>query len=257
MAYTAIVSDWSGTGIKYPTDEQLMKKIAYYALFEELKNVVLRGKLSHTAEIRRLLSARNTLKKAKREFERGEVSYKELVRAFNDFVIGGMHVSYVDNPVESYCQESAGLVDHNLLQPVQKAHDRGKKTAFLSSSYDKSIKRILELAEYADAFDVIVANSLVTDGDTIVGFTTNIYGKKAEVVQERFFRRNVLGEGLNERNTLYIGDSQDDEPVAEILAPGNFIVSLMATDEYREHMARKYKAQTPENREDVERLLAD
>jgi histidinol phosphatase-like enzyme len=57
-----------------------------------------------------------------------------------------------------------------------------------------------------------------------------------------------------EKRTLYIGD-KDDEPIAEILPEGNFIVSLYETDEFRQYMAKKYKSPTPESERDVELIL--
>jgi len=42
MSYKAIISDWNGTLINYPSDELLHKKIAY-AIANDLKSQLFKG----------------------------------------------------------------------------------------------------------------------------------------------------------------------------------------------------------------------
>ena len=118
-------------------------------------------------------------------------------------------------------------------------------------SYDYSIRKILEEAGYLDIFEDIVANTMETEGDKAIGLTLGIYGRKAEVLRTEFFDKR----GFGENDTLYLGDSRDDEPVAEILATGNFIVPFLAPDQFKQEMASKHKAFVPESEEDLLKYL--
>lgn len=102
-----------------------------------------------------------------------------------------------------------------------------------------------------EVFDKIVANELETENGKAVGFTLNIYGEKAEVMEREFFEE----EGLREDTTLYVGDSEDDEPIADILVPGNFIVSFFASDDFKERMSSKHKAFVPKSEEDLRKYI--
>lgn len=139
------------------------------------------------------------------------------------------------------------------MRPLRQARALGKDTGILSVSYNYCIRKILEEAGFTDIFDDdnIVANRLLTDGDRAVGLTLDIYGKKAETLTDRFFRER----GLRESDILYLGDSEDDEPVAELLPNGSFIVPFFAQSGFRKVMASKHKAFVPENEADLQRYL--
>ena len=69
----------------------------------------------------------------------------------------------------------------------------------------------------------------------------------ANLMESEFFGKR----GLRPETTVYLGDTKDDEPIADMLPAGNFIVPFFATDGFRENMSRKYKAFVPENQGDL------
>ncbi len=250
MSYKAVVSDWNGTLFEYSTDEVQNKKIAYTILYDAIY-AVLKGRVWRIGDIIKLLKTRGELNRRLQQYYDGERCLWEVYEAFNENILKGKSVSIVMRAIDKYAKESADKVDRRIIRPIQTVHKDGKRTAILSVSYDYSIRRILEEADYPDVFDDIVANTLQTDSGKVVGLTLDIYGRKPEVLIAEFFEKR----GLRENNTLYLGDSEDDEPIAEILVPGNFIVPFLASDEFKQRLASKYKAFVPESERDLMKYL--
>ena len=254
MSYKAIISDWNGTLFEPPTDEALNKKIAY-AVLDDTKKALTRGKLWRVTDIYKLLKTKSELKRLIQQYEKGEVTLKELYKPFNENVLRGRDVALIEDAVIKYATESALMVDKRIVRPIKKVHyENGKGTGILSVSYDYSISRILQHAGFKYIFGGIniVAHTLKKDGDKAIGLTNDIYDRKAEVMEDEFFRNR----GFREHDTFYLGDSEDDEPVADLLDEGNFIVPFFASDDFRERMASKHKAFVPENEGDLLKYLA-
>ncbi len=250
MPYKAIVSDWNGTLFEYPTDEVQNKRLAY-AVLDDSKHAVLRGRIWRIGDVVKLLKTKRELKRRLQQYYDGERHLWEVYEPFNENVLRGTSAGFVNGVIDEYARESADKVDGRVIRPIQRVHGDGKRTGIISVSYDYSIRRILEEADYPDVFDDIVANTLQTDGDRVVGLTLEIYERKPEVLRTEFFEKR----GLRENDTLYLGDSEDDEPIAEILVPGNFIVPFLASDEFKQRLASKYGAFVPENEEDLMKYL--
>ena len=68
---------------------------------------------------------------------------------------------------------------------------------------------------------------------------------------ENFFESH----DYNPKDTFYLGDTTDDEPVAGYLPPGHFIVPFYATDRFRNHMRSEYGAFSPEDEESLKNHL--
>ena len=235
---------------EYPTDEIQNKKLAY-AVWDDTKHAVLRGKIQRIGDVVKLVRTKSKLEKRLRQYYDGERHLREVYEPFNENVLRGRAVNFVNGVIDEYARESADKVDERVLKPIQTVHKDGKSTAILSVSYDYSIRRILDEAGYPGVFDDIVANTLKTDGDRVIGLTLEIYKRKPAMLRTKFFERK----GFRENDTLYLGDSEDDEPIAEILVPGNFIVSFLALDDFKERLASKHKAFIPENEEDLLKYL--
>jgi len=250
MPCEAIISDWNGTLFEYATDEALNRRLGYRALFDDV-TAVLTGRFWKIADVAKLLRAKAQLEKRLRQYYRGERHLQEVYEPFNESVLKGRPVAFVERVIDRFARESADKADKRVLRPIRKAHENGKFTGILSGSYDYSIKRILEESGFSDVFDVVVANTLQTNGNEAVCLTFRIYGRKTEVLIEEFFKKR----GFRENNTVYLGDSKDDEQIAEILTPGNFIVPFLARDEFKQRMASKYKAFVPESEEDLMKYL--
>lgn len=250
MSYRAIVSDWNRTLFEHPTDEVQNKKLAY-AVLDDAKHAVLSGRIWRVGDIVKLLKTKSELKKRLQQYYDGERHLWEVYEPFNENVLKGRPVSFVNGVIDEYAIESKDKVDGRVVRPVKTVHKDGKSTGILSVSYDYSIRRILEEAGYSGVFDDIVANTLETDGDRVVGLTLGIYERKPEFLRTEFFG----GRGLRENDTIYLGDSEDDEPIAEILTPGNFVVPFFANDEFKQRLASKNKAFVPESEADLLKYL--
>ncbi len=250
MLYKAIVSDWNGTLFEHPTDEVQNKKLAY-AVLDDAKHAVLNGRIWRAIDVVKLLKTKGKLKKRLQQYYDGERHLWEVYEPFNVNVLKGRFVSFVNGVIDEYAEESVDKVDGRVVKPIETVHHDGKSTGILSVSYDYSIRRILEKAGYSGVFDDIVANTLETDGDRVMGLTLGIYERKPEVLRAEFFEKR----GLRENDIIYLGDSEDDESIADILIPGNFVVPFFASDEFKQRLASKHKAFVPENEADLLKYL--
>jgi len=202
MSYGIIVSDWNGTLFEYPTDEVQNKKIAY-AVLDDARHDVLRGRIWRIGSIVKLLKTKKELRERLIEYHKGERHRWEVYEPFNDNVLRGMPVSFVNAVIDEYARESKDKVDGRIVRPIKAVHGDGKSASILSVSYDYSIRRILEESGYWDVFDDVVANTLQTEGDRAVGLTLGIYERKPEVLKAEFFGNR----GFRENDILYLGDS--------------------------------------------------
>lgn len=250
MPIKAVVSDWNGTLFKHPTDEVQNKKLAY-AVLSDAKRSVLRGKVWRLKDVVSLLKTKSELKKRLQEYKGGKRHLWEVYEPFNAGVLNGRPIAFIHRVIDEYAKESETLVDRRILHPLQVAHRNGVNTAILSVSYYYSIRKILEEAGYTGLFDTVVANTMRTSGITALGLTLDIYGLKKEAFYNEFLQRRCF----RADSTLYLGDSEDDEPIAELLIPGNFVVPFFATDEFKQHMASKHKARVLEREEDAHLIL--
>ncbi|MBI3412670.1 MAG: HAD family hydrolase [Candidatus Aenigmarchaeota archaeon] len=249
MAYQGIVSDWNGTLFKPPTDEGLNKTIAYAALGHAV-NGLKHGQVWKAADVARLALTKGQLEKMVRRYEAGEIPINDVYDLFNRRVLSDMPILVFSRAIYKYARSHRSDLDDNVLMPVSTAAQAGKETGILSVSYSGSIIHILGL-DRLRLFGKIVAHGIVGSGSKVIGFNTDIYGRKAEVLEDRFFREG----NLRPETTLYIGDSGEDEPVASVLPQGNFIVPFLATDDFKEKMASKHNAFVPKNREELQDFL--
>jgi phosphoserine phosphatase len=244
MPVKAIISDYEGTIFEHPTGEALNKAIAYAALRHDLFTL-------HWGSVGKLLKAKKEIKQRLQDYKEGKRHLWEVYEPFNEKVLNGRPVPFVNKVVDKFAKENAGKVDERLLRPIKSAHRQGAKTGILSVGYDYGIKRVLGEAGYCDIFDTVFANYLREVDGTAIGFTLEIYGKKADILKDKFLKAG----GFREEETLYFGDSADDEPVAEVLPPGHFIVPFFATEDFRIKMAKKHKAFVPTDEADLGKYL--
>lgn len=250
MPPKTIISDWNGTLFEYATDEIQNKKLAY-AVLDDAKRGVRRGRIWRIADVFGLMKTKSELKKRLQEYHSGKRHLWEVYEPFNKHVVRGRPVSFVNGVIDEFAHETAGKVDGRILIPIQNAHLRGNATGILSVSYDYAIRKLLQEAGYSDVFDTVIANTLETKGDRALGFTLKIYGEKAKILKEEFFEKRHL----RESDIVYFGDSEDDEPIAAILPPGNFIVPFLASNDYRQKLGSKYKAFVPQSGRDLDDYL--
>lgn len=245
----SIISDYHGTIIS-SNEEESNKNIGYTILNDNLKEIC-KGRITKLPTLGRLAAVKILTERKLEGYKKGKNHLKEVYKYFN-LALRGLPVYYITGIVDRYAKRYAEKIDKRIIRPIKAMHDLGSYTGILSAGYDYCIKRTLEESGYLDVFDDIVANTLEQDNNRALGLSLEIYGRKPEVIKSEFFSKR----GLKERNTFYFGDSEfDDEPIAEMLPSGNFVVPFLATDEFKEKMANKYKAFVPENEEDLIRYL--
>lgn len=244
MANGYLVSDWNGT-LTRTTEEASNKHIGYSLL----------GRSKRTLNLSRLLK----LKKAKEVTEASLVAYKKghlhlsaVYDAFN-IALEGVPVKLIHRYVDEFAKATATNVDNRTLETVNSLRSMGVYTGILSVAYDRVIIQTLNEAGFPNAFGLVVANRLEAENNRARGLTLDIYGRKARAMEEKFFRTR----GFRPEATVYLGDTDDDAPVADLLPKGNFVVPLLATPEFKQWMTSKHGAFVPETAEDLKKYLFD
>jgi phosphoglycolate phosphatase-like HAD superfamily hydrolase len=256
MPYRFIISDWNGTILRYPTDENQNKKIAY-ALLDNAKLKIKKGNLFALWNLGQLLLAEIELKKCFEKYQKGDLPLHEVYEPFNRHVLRGQDYKFVGNIINQFADECVRKddVDKRILDSISLAHKHGSKTGILSTSNNVAIYRTLIRLGSENLFDVIESISLIKhqiNGELkLLGFTFDINNRKPEYLETRFLRRY----NLKEKDVIYFGDSVDDIGIADMLPAGNFIVPFFATDEFREYAAKKFGAFTPDTKEDLDCYL--
>lgn len=243
MRYKAVISDWNGTAFGPLVDEELGKWVILASLGYDFR----KGEYSRfLSDLCRSISAKRMLD----GYRRGEDTIPGIQRAL-DGIMAGKPLSLVYAAAAEYAKAHTGEVDSRVLRPMRKARNEGMQTGILSASYDFIIIRLLQESGFMDTFNYITADRLEADCGIVRSLNHRIYGRKAETMKSEFFDKR----GLDDSSTAYIGDSGDDIPVAEILKPGSFIVSLIAPEEFKNKMACKYGARVPESEEEIEGIV--
>ena len=62
--------------------------------------------------------------------------------------------------------------------------------------------------------------------------------------------------GWRPSGIVYVGDNAVDEPVAEMLPRGHFIVPFLAPSEFKQHMSTKHGAFVPETTDELSAYLS-
>jgi len=256
MSYKLIVSDWSGTILRHPTDEAQNKRIAY-ALLGNAKSRIKEGDLFALWDLGQLLFAERELKKRFYDYKNGKLPLQEVYEPFNKRVLRGKDYKFVSNVIDQFVDECIKKddVDKRILHSICLAHRHGIKTGILSTSNDAAIHRTLIRSDFEHLFDAIESNSLITryikGEQKVVGYTFDINNRKPEFLENRFLRPH----NLREKDVIYFGDSDDDIGIADMLPAGNFIVPFFATDEFRQYAAQGFDAFIPDTKEDLDCYL--
>ncbi|MCL0065991.1 MG2 domain-containing protein, partial [Dehalococcoidia bacterium] len=160
-------------------------------------------------------------------------------------VIQGVEIDSITRRVNLYASHASRRLDGRILRPIEEMHRRGGQAGILSVGYGYGIARILSAGGYGEVFDFIEANGLQTNGSRVseVSFRTG----KSSWLTELLSRLSVPPD-----KAIYIGDARPDEPCFEIV--GYPVVSFLATDDFKQHCARKFGAQcVPESEADLQR----
>ena len=245
MAYDTIISDWNGTITKDNDEKAILETIA--------KDLFKASIPLHLGRAARLLNVRAELETV--YWQRGQDTEfdfaTEMFKLYNPHVIYGLPISFIHRSVSRYAtrRETQYKLDRRILRPIHSFHQAGKATGILSSGYGYGIDRILSVAGFRRCFDFRIANSFKQEGGRAIEFLLKIYKNKHQFLLEALSRRNLGGD-----RTVYIGNSEDDEGCFAIVRYP--IVAFLASDEFKERCASRYKAFVPEDERDLVNYLS-
>ncbi|MEM5826286.1 MAG: haloacid dehalogenase-like hydrolase [Candidatus Aenigmatarchaeota archaeon] len=265
MNYKTIVSDWNGTIFYDATDEEIHKEFAYELLRSSAKSVIASTRESFETFIKVINSGRKIMKKykeynktrARKDIEANEKIKRmkeianEIYEIFNSNILIGRTEEFVDRVIENYAKRNKDRIDRRVLNPIRNAHSKGKGTFIISGSYQKCIKRILDLSNYISAFDEIIGTKI----REYCGIVTNVDEASRKRKRDLFIQKFFNELGLRENDIIYLGDCEFDLEIGEMLPEGNFIVPFLATDEFKELASRYCKAFVPESESDLAMYL--
>ena len=207
----------------------------------------------HIIKVARILLARGRLKELYEEKRRDdEFDYViEMFKIFNDKMIRGTSVEFINDSVERYANKPQTLakLDQRVLEAVRGIHQARKTTGIVSAGYMDGIIRILRAAGCTDCFDFCEGDTLKSEGNRAVGFELKPYKRKHEVLARLLRERN-----LDVSTVAYMGDSDDDEGCFQIV--GHPIVSFFAPDDLKQKYAQSFRAFVPKNETELMAYLS-
>jgi phosphoserine phosphatase len=244
MACDTIICDWNGTIIKNRDEKPILETIAVDLFKSSIP--------FHVNRAIRLIRVRGELQslywqgRQDTEFD----FIREMFTIYNRKIINGLPVSFIHRSVDRYAArgETQRKLDRRILRPIRFWHQNGKTTGILSSGYGYGIDRILAVAGFRGYFDFREANSFNHEGGRAIEFLLNIYKNKPQLLLRVLRHRN-----LDEKRTVYIGDSEDDEGCFEIAKYP--VVAFFATDELKQRCASRYEAFIPQDEKDLANYL--
>ena len=250
MATKLIVLDWNGTLFRTLDDRVLVRHLAKAVLGAAARQV-LRGRLGALAVFGGFALGRVAYERAKKRYDRGEIGLAELVEPFNRTILRGAPLSLIEGAADAYGARHASLLDQRMLQPLSEAHARGSRLIIYSAAYDRGIRAVLDASELGGVFEELVCNTLEQEDGRALGLTARYRDDKAGDFEAEFVDRR----GWSPSGTVYAGDNAADEPIAELLPRGRFIVPFLAPDAFKEHMSAGYGAFVPESTDELSAYL--
>ena len=251
MTISLFVSDWNGTLFEAPDDEAFNRMLAYSVARDRLR-AVLRGRVSELPPLLRLAVAKFTMGRAVGKYRKGMATLAELYEPFNRHVVRGRPAAFAREVAVRYAAQRVSLVDGRMLRVIQSFKALGMKTAVFSAAYDQNVARLLAESGFDEAIDEVVSNVLEEAEGVAVGFTSRYRDGKAASFSDLFLESR----GYAPDQVAYSGDSDVDEPIASMLPPGHFIVPLLATNQFRQHMVADHGAFAPEDEAELRAYVA-
>jgi len=246
-----IIVDWNGTVFGMPDDNVLIRQFGKAVLRETVAKV-LRGRLEALLILGRFAMGRMAIQRARKGYNRREVSLAELYELVNRHIMRVASLSLIERTADAYGAQFASLIDKRMLQPLSEAHARGSRLVIFSAAFDRGIGAVLDAAGFGKSFDELVCNVLEQDDGLALGLTKRYRDDKAGDFRAEFLDRR----GWSPSGIIYAGDSSVDEPIAGLLPRGHFIVPFLAPDAFKENMSATYGAFVPQNSDELSAYLS-
>jgi hypothetical protein len=190
-----------------------------------------------------------------------EAVVRGMYGLYNREVIAGLPVDFIFDTIDEYASEVAvRKLDNDALRAIA-GTSKGIPKVIISSAYMLGILGTLGRGGWGNLFSCIVANRLERDGDTAIGFTLDIYGRKADdliVTAVKYGMTHKAEDGIPLRGVAYVGNDPelDGSAMALVEYP---VVSLLASDEDRQEIASNpsygRRVRTPRTGEDLKKAL--
>lgn len=244
MPVSALICDWNGTIIHYRNEKPLLNFIGV-----ELFKSCLPFRFARMAHILRA-------KKRMELIETGEYNdsgidpVREIFRVYNEEVIKGVPVPFIDRAVEKYARrfKTQHKLDRRILESIKRCYQQGKTTGILSAGYGYGIHMILQESGYDRYLHFCEADTLNQENGYALEFGLTIYGSKHEVLERVLKERK-----LDPAQVAYLGDSEDDAGCLDMV--GYPILPFFAEPAIKERFSRKYNAFIPEDGDDLYNYL--
>ncbi len=110
---------------------------------------------------------------------------------------------------------------------------------------------MLNASGISTSFDEFVCNVLEQEDGRTLGLTTRYRDDKAGDFKAEFLDQR----GWSPSEIIYAGDNFVDEPIAELLPRGHFVVPFLASDAFKEHMSATYGAIVPKDSDELSAYL--
>lgn len=250
MGYKAVITSWKWGLLSDETEEKTGRGMAE-SMLRIAKKEVKAGKLGSLGQIFRLFTSFPRQRVVYIGWRRGKRTMKEFWELFYRLILAGQSAAVTLGALDEVGVIATDRLDREFLEVFKEVRATGKQLGVLSVSFDYFIRSCLTSAGYTDLFDTIVANDLHQSEGLLSGIALDIYGEKPHFLKERFLDR--LGIGVEE--VIYHGGSEQDYAVAEMLPPGNFIVSRHVPEKFREKFVSEYGAFAPSNADELREYL--
>ena len=192
-------------------------------------------------------------------YKKGEIGYDKIYDYFNDHVLNRVSTHDVRRYARDYAgrKDTQAKLDTRMLRPIQQANAEGTRTAILSTGYNFGIREILEKFAFDQdcqmPFDTIIANRLGQIGDGSK-FNLAIYTPEDRI---RELQWHMDASTVSPCETLFIADNTEYLPCMEVVhgMGGQVAAPFMATDNFKQHVAKEYDAFVPESEQDFANFL--
>lgn len=250
MAYRVIISSWKW-GLLSDETEELVGRPMARAVREQAKRDVKAGKWLRIFVLPWMILAFIRQRIVYLRWRKGKSTMRKFFDLFYRVILARELAAPIREKLAESAAESVNRLDHEMIQVFKEEKAAGKATAILSVGLEFYINHALKTAGLAETFDPVVANSLQEKDGRMSGISLDIYGNKPKYVREQFIDRL----GVPAEEIIYFGGSEQDHGVAEMLPPGNFIVSRHVPDEFSQQFVSKYQAFAPSSAEELRDYL--
>lgn len=213
MNIELVVTDFNGVVYENPNESDIWAGFVKYLIKDNGKKLKIHKSITY-------FTIGLELKKLIRDYDMGKIDYGEIFNLFNEKILSGLDVEYVNNYIGGKYAKSNKTkekINREFLDVMKNVKEAGKETAILSTGCHEGIEALLREVGVTDYFDEILANKIKTDKNGTVDkfelkISDNNGRKKGKVLKDMLNKK-----GIDERKTSYIGHGPEDRSVLKIV----------------------------------------